>query len=102
MNHIWSEKTCNFSVSKKLQCITYYHLFKKDFILFLERGESRENERERKINVWLPLAYRLLGGTWPTTQAMCPDGNRTHYPVVGRPALNPLSHTSKVHITVFL
>ena len=31
--------------------------FLKDFIyLFSERGEGREKERERNINVWLPLA----------------------------------------------
>ena len=43
--------------------------FLKDFIyLFLERGERREKERERNINVWLPLTYPLLG-TRPTTQA---------------------------------
>ena len=42
---------------------------KKDFIyLFLERGEGREKERERNINVWLPLT-RPLVGTWPATQA---------------------------------
>ena len=28
----------------------------KDFVyLFLDRGEGREKERERNINVWLPL-----------------------------------------------
>ena len=47
--------------------------FFKDFIyLFLERGEGRETERERNINVWLPFARPLLG-TWPETQGMCPD-----------------------------
>ena len=36
--------------------------FKKDFIyLFLERGERREEERERNISVWLPLIHPLLG-----------------------------------------
>ena len=30
--------------------------FKKDFIsFFLEEGEEREKNRERDINVWLPL-----------------------------------------------
>ena len=38
----------------------------KDVIYFLERG--REKERERNINVWLPLAGPLLG-TWLTTRA---------------------------------
>ena len=37
-------------------------LFLKDFVyLFLERGEGREKERERNINVWLPVMCPLLG-----------------------------------------
>ena len=36
--------------------------------LFLERGGGREKERERNINVWLPLRHPLLG-TGPSTQA---------------------------------
>ena len=43
--------------------------FFKDIIyLFLEKGEGREKERERNINVWFPLMHPLLG-TWPATQA---------------------------------
>ena len=39
--------------------------FKKYFVyLVLERGEKREKERERNINVWLPLVHPLLE-TWP-------------------------------------
>ena len=38
-------------------------------ILFiLDRGQGREKERERNINLWLPLMHPLLG-TWPATQA---------------------------------
>ena len=37
------------------------------FYLFLERGEGRETERERNIDVWLPLTCPQLG-IWPTTQ----------------------------------
>ena len=33
-------------------------------ILFLERAERKEKERERNTNVWLPLMYPPLG-TWP-------------------------------------
>ena len=48
-------------------------IFFKDFIyLFLERGEGREKEREKNINVWLPLVRPLLG-TWPATQAHALD-----------------------------
>ena len=48
-------------------------IFLKDFIyLFLERGEAKEKEKERNINVWLPLTHTLLG-IWPIPQCMCPD-----------------------------
>ena len=44
---------------------------KEDFIyLFLER--RRKKERERNINVWLPLMCHPLG-IWPTTQACALD-----------------------------
>ena len=43
---------------------------------------------------WLPLACPPLG-TWPATQACTLTGNRTGDPLVGRPALSPLSHTSR-------
>ena len=61
---------------------------------FLERGEGKEKERERNITVWLPLMHPLLG-TWPATQACALTGNPTGDPLVHRPALNPLSHTSQ-------
>ena len=41
--------------------------------LFVERGREGE-ERERHINVWLPLMRPLLG-TWPETQARALTGN---------------------------
>ena len=44
--------------------------------LFLERGEGRGKDRERDINVWLPLSRPLLG-TWPETQECALTGNRT-------------------------
>ena len=73
----------------------YSDLFFKDFMyLFLEIREGREKERDRNINVWLPLEHPLLG-TWPVFQACAPTGNRTSDPLVLRPALNPLSHTSQ-------
>ena len=71
----------------------FYLVFFKIFYLFIDRGEWKEKERERNINVWLPLARPLLG-TWPTTQARDLTGNQTRDPLVFRPALNPLSHTS--------
>ena len=50
-----------------------------------------EREGEKKFNVWLPLKL----GTWPTTKACTLIGNQTSDPLVCRPALNPLSHTSQ-------
>ena len=58
--------------------------------LFLERGEGKE-ERERNINVWLPLSGSLMG-TRPATQAGALTGNQTSNPLVHRLALNPLSY----------
>ena len=72
--------------------------FKKDFsYLFVERGEGKEKERERNINVWLPLMHSLLG-TWRTTQVCALTGNQTSNPLVRRPACNPLVNTRQVMI----
>ena len=63
----------------------------KDFIyLFLDRAGGRE----RNINVLLSLTHPQLG-TWPATQACALTGNWPGDPLVHRPALNPLIHTSQ-------
>ena len=85
-------------------CVSCAFLFFKKILfiyLFLERGEGKEKEKERNINVWLSLAHPPLG-TWPTTQACALTGNRTSDPLVYRPALNPLSHTSQGRVVSFL
>ena len=64
------------------------------FYLLLERGERREKERVRNINVWLPFMCHLLG-TLPATQACLLTGNWTSDPLDHRMVLNPLSHTSQ-------
>ena len=74
--------------------------FFKDFILFLDRGEGREEERERNIDVWLLLVHPIPG-TWPTTQACAQTGNRTCNPLAHRPVLNALSHTNQGRVTSF-
>ena len=72
----------------------------KDFIhLFLERGEGKEEERERNISEWLPLTCPLLG-TWPTTQACALTGIRTGNPLVRSPTLYPLSYASQGRTSV--
>ena len=65
----------NGHVSPQLGCSHWIYFFKDFIYLFLERGEGREKERERNINVWLPLMHPQLG-TWPTTQACSLTGNR--------------------------
>ena len=66
---------------------------KKRFYLFIFREKGREGEREGNSSVWLPLALPWQG-TRPTTQACALTGNRTVNPLIRRPLLNPLSHTS--------
>ena len=54
--------------------------FFKDFIyLFLERGEGREEERERNISVWLPLICKPTGDL-ACNPGMCPDWESNHRP----------------------
>ena len=48
---------------------------------------------QRYIN-WFPFTCPELG-TWLTTQACALTGNQTSDPLVLRPTLNPLSHTSQ-------
>ena len=68
------------------------NFFKEFIYLFGERG--REGERERNINVWLPLPWTPLGA-WATTQACALTGNRTLCHFRLQPTLNPLSDTRK-------
>ena len=79
-------------VSRISYYIFFLKYFLKRFYLFIQR--RREGQRERNINVWLSFECPLLG-TWPTTQACALTGNPTGHPLVHRPALNPLSHTSQ-------
>ena len=71
------------------------------FISFLERGEGKEKERERNIDVWSPLAHCKMGA-WPATHACALTGNRTGDPLVRKPTLNPLSYTSQGCTMYFL
>ena len=82
--------------SLKLSCFNSFFFLLVFFFfflrktLFLDRGEGRE----RNINVWLPLVRPLLE-TWPATQACALTWGRTGNPLLRRPVLNPLSHTSQ-------
>ena len=89
---------------EKLFIYLYFYFwivfFKKIFYLYLERGEGREKERERNIDMcerhidWMPLTHPQLGN-WPAVQACALTRNQTGNLPVCRPVLNPLSHTSK-------
>ena len=81
-------------------CLYTCQNFFKRFYLFIFRQRGREGGRRRNISVWLPLAHHLLE-TWPTTQAWSLTGNRTSDPLVNRPAVNPLGHTSQSHMPAF-
>ena len=72
----------------------------KDFIyLFLGRGEGRENDRERNIDVWEKHQFIAScmpqQGTWSATQTSAVTGNWTGNLLVCKPAFNPLSHSSQ-------
>ena len=79
--------------------ILYYFIYITSFLrkIFIFRERIWEGEREGNINVWQPVMHPLLG-TWPATQACALTGNGTSHPLVHRPALNPLSHTSQGYL----
>ena len=81
--------------------LSTFFKFLKKFYLFLERGEGREKERERNINVWLPFTLPRLG-TWLAIQTCDLTGNRTSDLSIHRPALNPLNHSSQRTTLYFL
>ena len=68
--------------------------FSKRFYLFVFRERVTERQRERNINVGLPLACPLLG-TWPETQACALTGNQTGDLLVCKVMPNALSRTSQ-------
>ena len=83
-------------------CIMFCWFLKKIlFIYFGQSGKEGEREGERHQCV---VASRLppIGDlARPTTQACALTGNRTINPLFHRPALNPLSHTSRGCFVVF-
>ena len=82
-----------------------FWFFKKDFIsLFLERGERREKERERKINVQeihqsVASCASSTGDLTHNPGMYC--GNRTSNLSVHRLAFNLLSHISQGHFLTY-
>ena len=90
---LWEEAQSTELHWSELFFLNYYLFFFKILFIVRERGGEREIEWE-KHHVWLPLTRPLLG-TWPTTQTCALTGNQTSNPLLHRPALNPLSHTSQ-------
>ena len=71
----------------------YFLLFFKDLIyLFLERGERREKEGEK---LWSVAPRTPPTGDPACSPGMCPDWDQTYNLLLCRPALNPLSHSSR-------
>ena len=79
-------------------CINLLMFFKDFIYLFLERGEGNRG-RERERHQCLITSH--TPPTWPATQAHALSGNRTSDPLICRPALNPLSHTSQGCLLMF-
>ena len=77
---------------KEFFCILL--IFFKDFIYFYIEGK-KGRKRGRKTSVYGCLSHTPQPGTWPTTQACTLIGNQTRDPLVCRPTLSPLSHTSQ-------
>ena len=77
------ERNINLSFHSFMHSLVGWFGFLKGFIyLFFKTGTGKK-ERERNIDVWLPLACPSLE-TWPTTQACALTGNRTGNPLVLR------------------
>ena len=78
LNVLCAKRNCIFKnffnkeVSMKKWCAKLF----KIFYLCIFRERERGEERERNINVWLPLDCPLLG-TWPTIQACALTENWT-------------------------
>ena len=79
------------SVSDSLVSKEFFFFLKILFIYFTEQG-GRKRERETSMCGYL---LRPSLGTQPATQACVLTGNRTGDPLVQKPALNPLNHTSQ-------
>ena len=68
--------------------------FLKNFYLFT-LDKEREEEGEKHQCVVASHMAPTGDLTWPATQAYALARNRTGNPLVRRPALNPLNHTSQ-------
>ena len=73
----------------------FHSYFLKRFYSSVFREKGRVGEREGEKQHYVVALMCPLLRTWPATQARALTGNGTSDPLVHRPALNPLSHTSQ-------
>ena len=72
-----------------------WFLFLKDIIYFRQRGREGGRKRGRETSVCGCLSCAPYWGPGPQSRHEPWSGNWTSDPVVHRPVLNPLSHTSQ-------
>ena len=77
-----------------ISCELYFFFSKNSIFIYFQREERSKKQRDTDINSSLPLMCYIPPETWPRTQACALNRNRTGDPLVHRPALNSLSHTS--------
>ena len=77
---------------KSLFCLKIFFFLR--FYLFIFREMGKEGEEGEKHQCVVASHTPPLG-TWPATQACPLTGNQTGNPLVHRPVLNPLTHTSR-------
>ena len=68
MNKLGQDSSFCHHLSEYVHCCYFYYFFNfKDLIYLFLEGGGREKERERNINVWLPLTHPTTGdlaGNW--------------------------------------
>ena len=90
-HHLINNKT-KVSIYQK-HSRSYFYL--KRFYLFIFRERGREGERAGEKLQCEVASHMPPTGDLVPNPGICPDRNRTSNPLVLRPALNPLSHTSQ-------
>ena len=66
------------------------------FYLFIFRDRGREGGGDKEKHQFVVASHAPPTGDLARHEGMCPDWGSNRWPVVRRPALNPLSHISQV------
>ena len=72
-----------------------FSFFFKRFYLFIFRERGKQGEREGEKHQCVVASHTPPTGDPAETQACTQTGNPINDPLIGRPLLNPLSHTSQ-------